>query len=113
MTQAILSGDYVDEALRNDLFFTPQKLKNGEVNKQNYAFGWRSHLSSGTFNEDRKVMISHHGGVAMGGIAFLIMYPEHNISIAIVTNRQMDGVGELVNLAQSIGKDMIVNAETE
>jgi len=113
MTQAILSGSYVDDALRNDLFFTPQKLENGEVNEQKYAFGWRSHLSSGTFNEDRKIMISHHGGVAMGGIAFLIMYPEHDISIAIVTNRQMDGVGELIDLAQSIGKDMILNAETE
>jgi len=113
MTQAILSGEYVDDALRNNLFFTPQKLENGEVNHQNYAFGWRSHLSSGTFNEDRKIMISHHGGVAMGGIAFLIMYPEHDISIAVVTNRQMEGVGELVDLAQSIGKDMILNAETE
>ena len=49
----------------------------------------------------------------MGGIAFLIMYPEHDISIAIVTNRQMDGVGELVDLAQSIGKDMILTVETE
>ena len=113
MTQAILSGDYVATATRDSLFFTPQKLDNGEVNEQNYALGWRSHLSTGTFDEDRKVMISHHGGVAMGGIAFLIMYPEQNISIAIVANRQMEGVGELVKLAQAIGKSMILNAEIE
>ncbi len=113
MTQAILQGEYISDDLRDDLFFTPQKLQNGEVNEQNYAFGWRSHMSSGTFNEDRKVMITHHGGVAMGGTAFLIMYPEYDISIAIVTNRQMDGVGELVNIVQSVGKDMILYAESE
>ena len=113
MTQAILSGEYVDPAIRDTLFFTPQKLESGEVNEQNYAFGWRSHLSVNTFSEERKIMISHHGGVAMGGTAFLIMYPEYGISIAIVVNRQMEGVGELVSLAQSIAKDIILNAETE
>lgn len=113
MTQAILSGEYIDSDLQESLFFTPQKLENGKINEQNYAFGWRTHMSSGTFNKDRMTLISHHGGVAMGGIAFLIMYPEHNISIAVITNRQMDGVGELVDIVQSIGKDMILNAETE
>jgi len=111
MTQAILSKDYVDPVTRDSLFFTPQKLASGEVNEQNYAFGWRSHLSSGIFNEERKVMISHHGGVAMGGIAFLIMYPEHNISIAITVNRQMEGVGELVDLVQALARDVILKAE--
>lgn len=111
MTQAILSENHVNATTREALFFTPQKLANGDVNEQNYAFGWRSHLSVGTFNEDRPVMISHHGGVAMGGIAFLIMYPEHNMSIAITVNRQMDGVGELVDLVQAIAKDIILKSE--
>ena len=111
MTQAILTGSYVDPSIRDTLFFTPQTLANGEVNEQNYAFGWRSHLSIGTFNEDRKIMISHHGGVAMGGTAFLIMYPEYNMSIAITVNRQMDGVGELVDLVQAIARNMILKTD--
>ena len=111
MTQAILTQDYVDPAIRDALFYTPQKLASGEINEQNYAFGWRSHLSSGTFNDERKVMISHHGGVAMGGIAFLIMYPEHDISIAITVNRQMEGVGELVDLVQAIARDVILKTD--
>lgn len=111
MTQAILTKDYIAPATRNSLFFTPQKLTNGEVNEQSYAFGWRSHLSTDIFNDDREVMISHHGGVAMGGIAFLIMYPEHDMSIAITVNRQMDGVGELWNLVHAIAQDVILSTE--
>ena len=107
MTQAILTQDFISEATSDALFFTPQKLANGEINEQNYAFGWRSHLSSGTFDESRKILISHHGGVAMGGTAFLIMYPEYDMSIAVTVNRQMEGVGALVDLAQSIARDII------
>lgn len=113
MTQAILTQDYVDPAIRDALFYTPQKLASGEINEQNYAFGWRSHLSSGIFGDERKVMISHHGGVAMGGIAFLIMYPEHDLSIAITVNRQMEGVGELVDIVQAIARDVILKADEE
>lgn len=108
MTQAILSGDIVATATRDALFFTPQKLSNGEINEQKYAFGWRSHMSGGVFNEDRKIMISHHGGVAMGGVAFLIMYPENDMSIAITVNRQMEGVGALIDLAQTLARDVIL-----
>lgn len=111
MTQAILTQGYVDPTMRDSLFYTPQKLVNGAINEQNYAFGWRSHLSTGIFNEERKVMISHHGGVAMGGIAFLIMYPEHDMSIAITVNRQMEGVGELVDLVQTIARDVILKTD--
>ncbi len=113
MTQAILNGGYVDAATRDNLFFAPQMLRSGEVNEQNYAFGWRSHPLDGTLGEDRKVMVSHHGGIAMGGTAFLIMYPEHGISIAIMTNRQMDGVGELIELTQSIADDMILESDSK
>ena len=111
MTQAILTTDYITPDTRDTLFFTPQTLTNGVVNEQNYAFGWRSHESEGVFNEDRKVIISHHGGVAMGGTAFLIMYPEHNMSIAITVNRQMEGIGELAKLVQAIAKDVIIKSE--
>ncbi|PCI53239.1 MAG: hypothetical protein COB36_12400 [Alphaproteobacteria bacterium] len=113
MTQAILMQDYVKPEIRDSLFFTPQKLASGEVNEQDYAFGWRSHLSTGTFGEERKIMISHHGGVAMGGIAFMIMYPEHDMSIAITVNRQMNGVGELVDLVQAIARDVILKTDEQ
>ena len=113
MTQAIMGGHYVSEATRDGLFFTPQTLASGEINEQNYAFGWRSHLSSRTLDESRKVMISHHGGVAMGGTAFLIMYPEYNMSIAIIVNRQMDGVGELIDIVQAIARDVILQTDED
>ena len=111
MTQAILTADYVNSDIRDSLFFTPQTLASGDVNEQNYAFGWRSHLSEGVFNEDRKVFISHHGGVAMGGTAFLIMYPEHDMSIAIIVNQQMEGISELATLVQAIARDVILKDE--
>ncbi len=111
MTQGIMSDKFIDADLRNSLFFTPQKLANNEINEQNYALGWRSHNSVHDFKTDKDVMITHHGGVAMGGISFLIMYPEYKLSISVVANKQMEGVGELVDIAHSIATDIISQFE--
>ncbi|MEE9407244.1 MAG: serine hydrolase domain-containing protein [Polaribacter sp.] len=82
---AILNNKLFNKEVQQQLF-TPIKLLNGEINKQNYGLGWRIDETSKIFERNRKVQIIHHGGVAMGSTAFLLLLPEYNISAAIVMN---------------------------
>ena len=82
---AILNNKLFSEETKQQLF-TPIKLLNGEINVQNYGLGWRIDETSKIFKDKRKVKIVHHGGVAMGSTAFLLLLPEYNISAAIVMN---------------------------
>ena len=58
-------------------FWTPQRLNNGEINEQGYALTWR-------WNEANKY--AHHGGVSKGSMAWLAVYPEQSLVIALSIN---------------------------
>lgn len=64
------------------LLFTPQLLADGK-NTQ-YGLGWRI----GTDRQGRRVV--HHGGLIDGGRTFLLLYPDHDLIVAITAN--MSGV---------------------
>ena len=65
-------------------FWTPVKLKNGEINPQEYALGWRSYLD---FKNDyleggeKSYWIVHHGGVSKGSQNFLVLFPNYNLVV--------------------------------
>lgn len=67
-----------------------QPMFDGSKNPQYYALGWRHHETSRVINDgendETNVDVIHHGGVAVGANAFLLLVPEHNISVAIATN---------------------------
>lgn len=66
---------------------TVQLMADGSKNQQYYGLGWRHHETSRILNdEERKVDVIHHGGVSVGANAFLLLVPEHRISVAIATN---------------------------
>mgnify|MGYP001081245168 CR=1 FL=1 len=82
-------------ALLNGSILTPnsfekmvsvQPMFDGSDNPQSYALGWRHYETSHIIDKDNKVDIIHHGGVAEGSVSFLMMVPEHNISVAITSN---------------------------
>lgn len=77
MGSALLSGKFF-KPLTAALLMTSQKLKSG--NDSGYGMGFRI----GTDSKGRKIV--HHGGVAYGGRAFLLLYPEQNLVIAVTTN---------------------------
>ncbi len=52
------------------------------------GFAWRI----GTDSKDRKIY--HHGGDSIGGRAFLMVYPEERVVIAVVSNLSFARVGE-------------------
>ena len=104
---SILSNKLFSEKTKQ-LLFTPVKLSNGKVNVQNYGLGWRIDDTTKIFNDKRKVKIIHHGGVATGATAFLILLPEYNISAAITMNSNTsEGASKLSRILYKIINELI------
>jgi CubicO group peptidase (beta-lactamase class C family) len=70
-----------------DTLFAPQKLSNGLVNDEGYALGWRSNRGQKIFGGRQTAYVVHHGGVAMGSTSFFVLFPEYDMSVAIMMNR--------------------------
>ncbi len=71
-----------------EMLLTPQRLRNGEVNEQNYAIGWRVdtiNFVSGDADVASYQAV-HHGGTSNGASAFLVMFPDLGIAVAMTTN---------------------------
>lgn len=104
---AILNNKLFGKKIKEQLF-VPVKLLHGEINKQNYGLGWRIDETTKIFKDSRKVKIVHHGGVAMGSTAFLLLLPEYNISAAITMNSNTDkGAQKLSEILYKIINELI------
>lgn len=75
-----------------DLLWTPQETRSGE--RSGYGIGWREQMVDG------RRMISHTGG-AMGGTTVLVIFPEEELVVTILTN--MEDAGQVGN-AQRIAE---------
>ena len=87
MGNNLLFGDFLrDDTL--ELLFTPQPLSNGEINEQNYGIGWRIDEFNLVESDDSvtTLLAYHHGGTSNGANAFLILFPEQSVVVAIATN---------------------------
>ncbi|GAA0715869.1 serine hydrolase domain-containing protein [Aquimarina litoralis] len=69
-----------------DLLTTPITLNSSEVNEQNYAIGWRNDTKD-IFENGTQINIWHHGGIANGSISLLMLFPEYNLSISMLANK--------------------------
>jgi hypothetical protein len=49
--------------------------------------GWRNDVYTNIHKDGLAVNIIHHGGVAMGSTAMLILLPEYNLTVAVTMNR--------------------------
>ncbi len=85
MGNALLDSTFLSAETKMALF-TPQTLNNGAANPQNYGLGWRIDVNEKNFSP-RKVKIIHHGGTIEGAIALLLLFPDYDFSIALMTNR--------------------------
>jgi serine beta-lactamase-like protein LACTB len=83
---AVLNYKLLD-SLTTAKLFEPVKLNSGKINSQNYAMGWRNDRYENIHKDGHKVNIIHHGGVAMGSTAMLILLPEYNLTVAVTMNR--------------------------
>lgn len=91
---ALLAEEFVQPQTRTALF-EPQKLSDGEINREFYALGWRSHQSDSLADTaggaKQSLHIVHHGGVAIGSLSFLLLVPEQQLVISVVANRSLEG----------------------
>lgn len=83
---AVLNYRILD-SLTTAKLFEPVKLNSGKINSQNYGMGWRNDTYKTIRKDGRDVNIVHHGGVAMGSTAMLILLPEYNLTVAVTMNR--------------------------
>lgn len=65
---------------------TVQPMYDNSDNPQYYALGWRHHKTVNILDAEKGVDVIHHGGSSVGSNAFLMLLPEYNISVAILTN---------------------------
>jgi len=113
MTQEIMTGDYLEADTKEALSYTPQVLANGEVNEQNYALGWRAHPWDRMFDGNQNIFIAHHYGKALGGESFLVMFPKYDLSISIVTNRNLEDTLAFSQLVIPIAERFILEIEAQ
>lgn len=90
MGYAWLTDKFIDHDTRLE-FFKTQAMFDGSKNPQDYALGWRHHKTIHILGENQPVEVVHHGGKSVGGAGFLLLVPNHNISVAILSN----GTGEV------------------
>lgn len=90
---ALLRGEVVGhETLQ--VMFTPRTLANGKVNRQNYALGVRvDQITDPTF-PGKSWRAVHHGGVAVGSQAMLVMLPDQKIVVALSANATTQPPGQ-------------------
>ena len=84
---AWLNNEFISPETRAE-FWTPVILSGGEVNEQDYALGFRR--KSWPILGVGDVVHLNHGGVSKGAQCWLMIIPEHNMSVAISTNRRTD-----------------------
>lgn len=87
---ALLGAAWLDDAfippdIRQE-FWTPIALSNGKVNEQDYALGFRK--KSWPLQKVGRVTHLNHGGVSKGAQCWLMIIPEHHMTVAISTNRR-------------------------
>ncbi|WP_436516148.1 serine hydrolase domain-containing protein [Ekhidna sp. To15] len=88
-----------------ELITSPQRLSDGSINEQNYALGWRHGFSKRYFKGLQEVEVIHHGGMALGGQALLVVYPEYKLVIALTMNKgDEEGNFQLFDFVTPIGE---------
>jgi serine beta-lactamase-like protein LACTB, mitochondrial len=84
-----------------DLLAMPTKLKDGRVNKQSYALGWRSHEAK-VRKETQTTRQLHHHGTALGSISHFAVYPEERVAVSLMMNVNQARFGPAAGLLVDI-----------
>ncbi len=105
---ALLSGKIL-KASTTAVLWTPQRLSNGKINGINYAIGWKVDTVK-LFNGTKSVRQIHHGGSASGGTAMFVLFPDYNMSVAILANRDFASA-DLFKYVNKIAEEFISEQE--
>ena len=92
LAASLMDGTAVQPETLRDLW-RPQPLADGRMNPQNYAMGWRIDPPSDVFGTPEPLRAVHHGGSIVGGSSFLLLIPERDVAVAVMTNLSLTGDG--------------------
>jgi CubicO group peptidase (beta-lactamase class C family) len=99
----LLNHDLISANTLNDLF-TPQKLKSGELNPQNYALGWRSSWLEEGIGGAERIKYVHHAGTAEGSSSLFVLFPEHKLVVSVLINANMQNRKALWDMVFNIAE---------
>ena len=95
---AMLNGELLDPATV-ELFWTPQRLKSGAPTS--YGYGWGvGNVALGAESEGANTRLISHGGAVLGGRASLMILPDEDMVVAVMTN----AAGDVSGLARDIAR---------
>src|SRR5690606_28265292 len=81
---AMLNHELLDSATV-ELFWTPPRLKSGAPTQ--YGYGWSvSTVALGAEGEGANTRMIDHGGAVLGGRASLMIFPEEDVIVVVMTN---------------------------
>ncbi len=95
-------ADRLFDAATRERFWTVQPLADGKPNEDNYALGWRVFHEQEILGGRARTTIVSHNGVATGATSRFALYPQRQLTIAILTNAQQSDTHELNALSGRI-----------
>ena len=99
---AMLSGELLDSATIA-LFWTPQRLNSGAPTT--YGYGWAIETVALGDDERATTRMIGHGGAVLGGQASLMIFPDEDMVVAVMTNASRANVGGLARDIAGIFRD--------
>ncbi len=93
--ERLLAGARLSDSTRQ-MLWTPQRMKNGS--RSEYGIGWFS-----SRDKQGRVRVSHSGG-SVGGTAFLVIYPEQHLVVALLCNSDVPFVGMTPGIAERFAR---------
>lgn len=84
-----------------ELFWQPQRLADGSIDKANYALGWRW---ANYEDSDGKVHNANHGGVSRGSQSWLMVIPERNMVVAVMINSNVENFWDFGQVSMPLAR---------
>lgn len=95
---AMLDGELLDSATI-ERFWTPQRLNSGAPTS--YGYGWGiGTMALGAEGEGSSTRVIQHGGSVLGGRASLMIFPDEDLVVSVMTNAGGDVSGLATEVAR-------------
>jgi len=106
MGAAYMQNDFISAQTR-ETFWTPQILPDGSETPNGYALGWRV-ITRKIDDDIGEVTFANHGGVSRGAQSWLMVIPEHNMSIAVNINANTEVFWHFGKVSMQLAKTFIL-----
>lgn len=84
-----------------EMFWQPQQLADGTIDKENYALGWRWVNYE---DSEGKVHNANHGGVSRGSQSWLMVIPERNMVVAVMINSNVENFWDFGQVSMPLAR---------